>query len=219
MKNHFLVPLVCVAALGLLIISSSGCASYQQGNTGDDWSSWDADKFKDFITVSSSSVAECLQNIDPPYEGDPPQPTKDGFDTIRDWVAANIEYKTDEEQWGVDEYWQTPDETLSLKSGDCEDFAILLCTLLRAYGIGKEHIYVAIGVDDEGYGHAFLIEDWYLDGEWRALEPQAGAQTFPPGRRFEDYSLADFRLLRDYEIILALNDSYYYDESFPWDDN
>jgi len=210
--------LVCLAALVLLILPGVGCTSHDQGTTGDNWSSWNADRFKDLITINSSSVAQCLQDINPPYEGDPAdQPTKDGFDAIRDWVAANIQYKSDEEQWGVDDYWQTPDETLSLGSGDCEDFAILLCTLLRAYGIGEEQIFVAIGVDDDGYGHAFLIENWYLDGEWRALEPQAGAQTFPPGPRFKDYSLADFKLLRDYEIILAFNDSYYYDESFPWD--
>ncbi|MFP3880157.1 MAG: transglutaminase-like cysteine peptidase [Dehalococcoidia bacterium] len=220
MKRHFLVLLICGAALSLVLMSGLNCTSYDQGTSGDAWSSWDADRFKDLITVNSSSIAQCLQDINPPYEGDPAdQPTKDGFDAIRDWVAANVQYKSDEEQWGVDEYWQTPDETLSLQSGDCEDFAILLCTLLRVYGLGEEQIYVAIGVDDEGYGHAFLIENWYLDGEWRALEPQAGAQTFPPGRRFEDYGLADFKLTRDYEIILAFNDYYYYDESFPWDDN
>lgn len=220
MEKRFVRIMLCATALGLLLVFGPNCVGYNQGTTGDNWSSWDADRFKDLITVNSSAIAQCLQDIDPAYEGDPAnQPTKDGFDSIRDWVAANIQYKTDEEQWGVDEYWQTPDETLSLQSGDCEDFAILLCTLLRAYGIGKEHIYVAIGVDDQGYGHAFLIENWYLDGEWRALEPQAGAQTFPPGHRFKDYSLADFKLLHDYEIILAFNDLYFYDESFPWDDN
>jgi len=218
MKKHFLMLLICGAALGLFVMSGLSCVAYYQGTTADDWSSWDEGKFKDFITLDSPCIAECLQNIDPPYEGDPPnQPTKDGFDAIRDWVAANIEYKTDEEQWGVGEYWQTSEETLSLGSGDCEDFAILLCTLLRAYGIGEEQLYVAVGVDEEGYGHAFLIENWYLDGEWRAIEPQVGAQTFPPGRRFEDYNLANFKLLRDYEIITAFNDLYYYDESFPWD--
>jgi len=219
MKKRFLMLFISGIALVALIVSGLSCVGYDQGTTGDDWSLWDADKFKDFITLDSSSIVECLQDIGPPYEGDPAdQPTQDGFDAIRDWVAANIEYKTDEEQWGVDEYWQTPEETLFLRTGDCEDFAILLCTLLRAYGIGEEQIYVTIGVDNEGYGHAFLIENWYLDGEWRAIEPQAGIQTFPPGRRFKDYSLADFKLLRDYEIILGFNDSYYYDESFPWDE-
>ncbi len=218
MKKRFLILLVCGAVLGLFVMSGLSCLAYYETPTVDDWSLWDEEKFKDFITLDCSCIMECLQNIDPPYEGDlADQPTQDGFDAIRDWVSANIEYKTDDEQWGVDEYWQTPEETLDLRTGDCEDFAILLCTLLRAYGIGEEHIYIAIGVDNEGYGHAFLIENWYLDGEWRALDPQAGAQTFPPGRRFKDYSLADFKLLRDYEIMAAFNDFYYYDESFPWD--
>jgi hypothetical protein len=219
MKRRFLILLICGAALSLIMVSGLSCVSYDQDTTGDNWSSWDGAKFEEFITVHAPCIAECLQDINPPYEGDTgDQPTQDGFDAIRDWVAANIEYKIDEEQWGVDEYWQTPEETLSLHTGDCEDFAILLCTLLRAYGVGAEQIYVAVGVDDDGYGHAFLIEDWYLDGEWRAIEPQVETQTFPPGRRFKDYSLVDFKLLRDYEIILGFNDSYYYDESFPWDE-
>ena len=220
MKKRCLMFFISRLALVGLFVVGLNCVSYDQGMTGDDWSSWDADKFKDFIMLDSSSVVECLQDINPPYEGDPAdQSTQDGFDAIRDWVAANIEYKTDEEQWGVDEYWQTPGETLSLCSGDCEDFAILLCTLLRAYGISEEQIYVAVGVGNDGYGHAFLIENWYLDGEWRAIEPQVGTVTFPPGRRFKDYSLVDFKLIRDYEIILGFNDFYYYDESFPWDEN
>jgi predicted transglutaminase-like cysteine proteinase len=219
MRQRLLIHSFCAAALGLLLASGLSCISYDQDTTGDDWTSWGEEKFEEFITVDAPCVAECLQIIDPPYGGNlTDQPTEDGFDDIRDWVAANIEYKDDEEQWGVDDYWQTPEETLSLYSGDCEDVAILLCTLLRAYGIAGEQMYVAIGVDNAGYGHAFLIENWYLDGEWRAIEPQVGTDTFPPGRRFEDYNLADFKLLRDYEIILGFNDFYYYDESFPWDE-
>jgi hypothetical protein len=106
-----------------------------------------------------------------------------------------------------------------LQSRDYEDCSILLCTLLRAYGVDAEQVYVVIRVDGNESAHAFLIENWYLDGEWRALEPQASAQTFPPGPRFKDYSLADFKLLLAYEIILAFNDSYCYDKSFPWDNN
>ncbi len=218
MRKRFVILLVCGAALMLLLVSGLSCSSYYPGTSGDDWSSWDEGKFNDFITLDCPCIVECLQDINPTYSGDPPdQPTKDGFDAIRDWVAANISYVSDEEQWGVEDYWQIPQETLSLHTGDCEDFAILLCTLLRAYGISGEHIYVAIGVANDGYGHAFLIEDWYLDGEWRAIEPQVGTQTFPPGRRFEDYNLADFLLLRHYEVVATFNDFLYYDESFPWD--
>jgi hypothetical protein len=109
---------------------------------------------KSHITPESRLIDDCLKDIlgDPPY-----QPSQDGFGLIRDWVAYNIDYVLDEEQWGVDDYWQTPEETLSLRTGDCEDFAILLCTLLRAYGINENQVYVVLGVDSEGYGHAFLI--------------------------------------------------------------
>ncbi len=213
MRTHFPTLAVSGIGLGLLVMSGLSCVAYYENPPTTQFDMTESE-VKAYITPNCTLVRDCLQVIlgDPPYEL-----SKDGFDAIRDWVAANIEYKSDEEQWGVEEYWQTPEETLSLRTGDCEDFAILLCTLLRAYGIAEEQIYVAVGIDNDGYGHAFLIENWYLDGEWRAIEPQVGTQTFPPGRRFKDYSLADFKLLRDYEIIAAFNDSLYYDGSFPWD--
>ena len=216
MKKCFLIPLVCGVALGLLIVSGVSCVSYDTDLPADHWSLWTEDEFKALITPECQLVKDCLQDIlgVPPYEL-----SQVGFDNIRDWVAINIYYMSDEEQWGIDDYWQTPEETLSLDTGDCEDFAILLCTLLRAYGIDAERVYVAIGVDDKGYGHAFLIEDWYIGGEWRVIEPQVEAQPFPHGRRFKDFNLADFRLLREYEIIVGFNDLYYYDESFPWDED
>jgi predicted transglutaminase-like cysteine proteinase len=214
MKKCAAMLLICGVTLGLLAMCGLGCATYYESPTTTLFGMTESE-IKAYITPNCTLVLDRLQDIlgDPPYEL-----TKAGFDAIRDWVAANVEYKSDEEQWGVEEYWQTPEETLSLYTGDCEDFAVLLCTLLRAYGIGEEQIYVAVGVDNEGYGHAFLIENWYLDGEWRAIEPQVETQTFPRGRRFQDYNLADFKLLRDYEIVLGFNDSYYYDESFPWDE-
>lgn len=63
---------------------------------------------------------------------------RDGFDDIRNWVAINIDYMSDEERWGVSMYWQTPEETLSLRTGDCKDFAIILASLFRAYGVDAE---------------------------------------------------------------------------------
>jgi predicted transglutaminase-like cysteine proteinase len=70
--------------------------------------------------------------------------------------AFLIDCMSDEERRSED-YWQTPEETLSYSTGDCEDFAILLCFLLRAYGIDAEQVYVALGVDNEEQGHAFLL--------------------------------------------------------------
>lgn len=60
------------------------------------------------------------------------------------WVRSNIDYRSDglapimpyDPEYGVTyktEMWQFPTETLELQEGDCEDQAILLCSMIRCY--------------------------------------------------------------------------------------
>ena len=217
MKKRFLAPLALGTALGLLIVSglsSFSCGNYRESPTGHGLPTTESE-FKSYITPECPWVEGTLQGIlgDPPYE-----PSQAGFDEIREWVATNIDYMPDEKRWGED-YWQTPEETLSHSSGDCEDFSTLLCSLLRAYGIDVERVYVALGIDDEEYGHAFLIEDWYHDGEWRRIESQALAQLSSRHPWFRPSQANPDSELYKYEITAAFNDLYYYDESFPWDED
>lgn len=95
---------------------------------------------------------------------------------IRDWVANNIKYKYDREAHGRDDYWQLPRETLSLGTGDCEDFAILLCSLLRAYGYRASDVYVVGGSSTTGGpGHAWVVAR--IGGIWWTIEPQYNTLT------------------------------------------
>jgi hypothetical protein len=209
LKKRFLTLFACGAALSLLVVSGLSCFScvfHVESPAGHGLPTTESE-FKSYITPECPWVQVTLQGIlgDPPYEL-----SRVGFDDIRDWVANNIDYKSDEDRWGED-YWQTPEETLSYSSGDCEDFSTLLCSLLRAYGIDGERIYVALGIVDEEYGHAFLIENWYHDGEWWRIESQAPASW--PSKAHPDPELYE------YEITAAFNDLYYYDESFPWDED
>ena len=199
-----------VMVLLAIVLVAAGCSSITGSAGTTPTTDYSESEIKSYITPESQLVEDCLKDIlgDPPYE-----PSKDGFGLIRDWVAYNIGYVSEEEQWGETEYWQTPEETLSMYTGDCEDFSILLATLLRAYGINANQVYVALGVDDEGYGHAFLIENWYFDGQWRAIEPQAPTKVLPGRRKF---NLTDVKL-DEYDIFAAFNDINYYDESYPWD--
>ena len=45
-----------------------------------------------------------------------------------------IEYKSDTDTKGVDEYWKFPLETLYEQNGDCEDTSILFCAIASAMG-------------------------------------------------------------------------------------
>ena len=90
------------------------------------------------------------------------------FRKLQDWVASHITYSQDSYY-----HWQTPAETLEKRSGNCKDFAVLLCTLCRAAGVPAGDIYVAIGKDRSNRSHAFIIERW-LFGRWQVIEPQVG---------------------------------------------
>lgn len=91
---------------------------------------------------------------------------------LRDWVAGNIRYEYDSVAHGRMEYWQLPRETLSLRMGDCEDFALLLCSLLRANGYGPSDVYVMGGSSTSGgAGHAWVVVKTAL-GIWWTIEPQ-----------------------------------------------
>src|SRR4030042_1471069 len=214
-KKRFPTRFACGAALVLLIMSGLSCVNrviYPESPVAS-WLPATESEFKSYIMPECQAVKETLQNVigDPPYT-----PSQLGFDDIRAWVADNIAYESDKEQWGKD-YWQTPEETLSYRTGDCEDFSILLCSFLRAYGIDAQRVYVALGVDGENDGHAFVIEDWHCDGHWRRGESQAAAQLPSYSRLFFPGSYLVSRL-DQYEITVAFNDLYWHDESFSCDE-
>jgi Transglutaminase-like superfamily len=88
---------------------------------------------------------------------------------IQRWVGDNLKYRG---KSGRDP-WQFPDETLTLRAGDCEDLAFLMASLLLASGISGYHVRVALGevrVGDERFDHAWVM---YKNeaGHWEILEP------------------------------------------------
>jgi hypothetical protein len=128
------------------------------------------EQMKQYITPNDPTVKKFLQSI-----LQKEAVAFNDFEKLRDWVSSYISYQSDQDVYGVSEYWQLPAETLELRTGDCEDFAILLCSLLRAYGVPSDMVYVALGFEEgQTRGHAYLVEKWY-QGIWRITEPQAGA--------------------------------------------
>jgi transglutaminase-like putative cysteine protease len=71
------------------------------------------------------------------------------------YVKNNVTYITDDKKWKVVERWQTAIETLTTKTGDCEDGAILIFVLCRLSGIPSNRLLIMCG-DVTGGGHCYL---------------------------------------------------------------
>ena len=113
---------------------------------------------------------------------------------FRDWVGNKIEYRSDSEIHGEREYWQFANETIQLETGDCEDFSILLCSLLRSNGWTTDSVYVIVGAQNDQY-HAWVRLVWN-DLQYN-IEPQ--------GSGF-DMFVGDVTYLSGYEAICYFND-------------
>ncbi len=97
---------------------------------------------------------------------------------FRDWIGNNVEYTSDYEVHGEDEYWQFPNETIQLKTGDCEDFSVLLCSLLRADGWSSDEVFVVFG-EKAGQYHAWVRLIWN-DIQYN-IEPQGNGFAIAMG--------------------------------------
>jgi hypothetical protein len=99
------------------------------------------------------------------------------------WMRRNITYKRDD----VD-YWQSPEETLSLKTGDCEDYAILGRAILIAAGFDSSTIWVLMGKDlitrEE---HAVLVvQNFVLDCRTDIVQKLEAFTDFAPIVAYSD---------------------------------
>jgi len=102
-----------------------------------------------FITPNDSSVDQIVTEITGGWSN--PSNWDEFWDDLKamyEWVVNNVDYRYDglfpllpNELSGDAEYndemWQLPNETLSLRKGDCEDMAILLCSMILHYTDGE----------------------------------------------------------------------------------
>lgn len=85
-------------------------------------------------------------------------------------VNQAINPVTDQDQFGVIEYWDYPN-----KNGDCEDFVLLKRRLLMENGWPENALLITVVRDEEGAGHAILTVrtrqgDYILDNKHNQVQ-------------------------------------------------
>jgi len=119
-----------------------------------------------FVTSNDSSVQQVTNQITGGWsnQSDWNEYWTD-IKALYNWVVNNVAYRSDGlfpllpssltgEVDYITEMWQFPNETLSLEKGDCEDMAILLCSMIRCYS--QEHQVECILITSSYAGHAAL---------------------------------------------------------------
>jgi len=96
------------------------------------------------------------------------------IDVLAAFVGSEIRFEPRDR---AGDGWQLPEETLALRTGDCEDRAILLCALAIASGVSPYNLRVAIGkvrvhsAGDATDHHHVWLKYKNERGCWTIVEP------------------------------------------------
>jgi predicted transglutaminase-like cysteine proteinase len=91
-------------------------------------------------------------------------------------VNRRVKPVTDFIHFGVEDYWEFPDDN----EGDCEDYAIQKRKELRQLGFPHRAMRIGMVLDDQGLGHAVLVirtdqGDYFLDNQRDRVLPKEEA--------------------------------------------
>jgi hypothetical protein len=132
-----------------------------------------------FVSFCSCSPAEYIN-----------PPKFSSIEEAHTFIVKNIIYVRDDVKYGVEDYWQTPEETINCHTGDCEDKAILFMYILKTQfyiesyleivNTGGFHAIIRVsntlydstslrtGTNIEGLVDKFIYELHYEATMWRA---------------------------------------------------
>jgi len=155
--------LVRVFALGRRVYSQDG--QYLISVRDSQWND-----IRDFVQPDNPDVVAVYSQIGP-----------DAWQLL-DFVCRHVSYKSD-----VGEHWQLPSETLARGQGDCEDSALLTCSLLKNFNDS----YVALG-DYQGYGHAWCqVDGQILETTYTRAQPVPDPEHYIPYVLFDDQDVIE----------------------------
>ena len=88
----------------------------------------------------------------------------DKIKKVNDFFNRKIEFRDDQEIWGLSDYWATPLETMGRGAGDCEDYAIAKYTTLKLLQVPIERMritYVRAQLGGARGSQAHMVLSYY----------------------------------------------------------
>jgi transglutaminase-like putative cysteine protease len=145
-----------------------------------------------FIVLFVLSLVSCenfmYKHFAPVYPDLPAGVTS--LETAFTWCSTNITYKSDMDVHCLEEYWQSGRETMELRTGDCEDFAILFCCMCHSLGMDARLVV--------GNGHATAR----INGTLYDCVPVKTDTGFKPAPFAPDIGIYDIEYEKDIDTVL-----------------
>jgi len=105
--------------------------------------------------------------------------------SLLDYVCKSVSYRSDN-----GEFWYFPDEVISRRAGDCDDSAILLCSLLRRF-YPPDRVYVVAGTY-RGLGHTWVeLDGEILEPTYTSARPVSDPQHYRSFAKFNDFQTVE----------------------------
>lgn len=91
---------------------------------------------------------------------------QDRADFVLSFVQDSITYESDSKNYGEQEWWTFPLETLYMGSGDCEDSSFLFCAIMNEMTYGGERYDVAMFLMDGHMAAGVGLSDFECKSFW-----------------------------------------------------
>lgn len=80
---------------------------------------------------------------------------------VNDAINRRMKWGDDRTNWGVDDYWATPAESIAIAGGDCEDFSIAKYYMLKELGVPVAKLRITYVRLLEQGGTAHMVLAYY----------------------------------------------------------
>ena len=127
-----------------------------------------------FVSFCDRHPAECKQQSFEDARFELTDERREQLDHVNRSINRLIEPATDQEIYGVAEYW-----TIPMTRGDCEDYALLKRQVLMQRGWPASALLITVVRDEKNDGHAILTArtsrgDFILDNKFDDVRPWHG---------------------------------------------